>query len=77
MSEPLKRCACIESPLSDTQIIPHAFTITGAVAYSSISRAQLYVLMKDGDLPWSQVRGRRMILRESLDRLFVAKQARR
>lgn len=56
--------------MTDVQITPYAFTVDGAAAYSSISRSQLYILMKSEDLPSVKIRGRRMILRESLDRLF-------
>jgi excisionase family DNA binding protein len=57
--------------VTDAQFIPHAFTVDGAAEYSGISRSQLYVLMKTGELPWTAIRSKRMILRESIERLFA------
>jgi excisionase family DNA binding protein len=54
-----------------TPILPAAFTIAGAVAYTGISRSKLYELMKQGDIASFQVGGRRMILRGALDEFFA------
>lgn len=61
----------LDNVVTDAQITPYAFTVAGAAAYSNISRSQLYVLMKDNELSSVKIRGRRMILRESLDKLFA------
>lgn len=52
------------------QVQPVAFTVQGAVAYSSLSRSRLYMLMRSKTLPSVRVGGRRMILREALDALY-------
>lgn len=50
---------------------PLAFTITGAVSYSGLSRSRLYELIRAGDLPSLTVGGRRMIYRSDLDAFFA------
>ncbi|WP_212743801.1 helix-turn-helix domain-containing protein [Caulobacter sp. 3R27C2-B] len=52
-------------------ILPIALNMTGAVAYSGLSRSRLYELMREGDLPSFQVGGRRMIRRDALDAFFA------
>ena len=49
---------------------PIAFTIPGAVAYSSLPRSRLYRLMQSEELPSLRVGGRRMIRRDALDAFF-------
>ncbi len=49
---------------------PIAFTIPGAVAYSSLPRSRLYDLIKSKELPSFRVGGRRMIRRDALDAFF-------
>ena len=51
--------------------LPAAFTVSDAVKYSGLSRSRLYELMKAGELQSFQVGGRRMILREAVDRFFA------
>jgi len=53
-----------------TQVLPAAFTVAGAVAYTGLSRSKLYELMREGDIASFQVGGRRMILREAIDTFF-------
>ena len=52
-------------------ILPTAFTVAGAVSYSGLSRSRLYELMRDGEIASFHVGGRRMILREAVDRFFA------
>ena len=59
--------------MTDIQITPYAFTVDGAAAYSSISRSQLYILMKAKALPSVKIRGRRMILRADLEAFFAGR----
>jgi len=53
-----------------TPVIPVAFTIPDAGAYSGLSRSRLYRLIQSGDLPSLRVGGRRMIRRDALDAFF-------
>lgn len=52
-------------------LLPAAFTVAGAVIYSGLSRSRLYELIRVGDLASFQVGGRRMILRDAIDKLFA------
>lgn len=52
-------------------ILPAAFTVSGAVSYSGLSRSRLYELMRDGEIASFHVGGRRMILRQTLDQFFA------
>lgn len=52
-------------------ILPVALNMTGAVAYSGLSRSRLYELMRDGALASFHVGSRRMIRRDALDAFFA------
>ncbi len=56
-------------------IQPIAFSVADAVTYSGCSRSRLYELMRSRDIASFQVGGRRMILREAIDR-FISDMAR-
>jgi excisionase family DNA binding protein len=49
-----------------------ALTIDAAVRQSSISRSTLYELMRTGELPYSQLGARRLILVADLQALLAA-----
>ena len=48
-----------------------AFTVGDACRYTSISKTRLYRYMDDGELQFKKLGQRRLILRESLDRLIT------
>jgi excisionase family DNA binding protein len=48
-----------------------AFTIDGAVRYTSIGKSKIYEFMRDGGLPFKQLGRRRLLMREDLDRLIT------
>lgn len=53
---------------------PHeraAFTIAEASSYAGLSRSSLYRLMSSGTLPSARVLGRRLILRDDIDKLLA------
>jgi len=52
-------------------ILPIALNMTGAVAYSGLSRSRIYEMMRAGELASFQVGGRRMIRRDALDAFFA------
>lgn len=56
-------------------IQPIAFSVADAVTYSGLSRSRLYELIRSRDVASFQVGGRRMILREAIDR-FITDMAR-
>ncbi len=63
-----------EKPLPHTIPKPDvhklAFTVDEAAAAISVSRRQIYYLMKSGDLPYSQRGGRRLIRADALKALL-------
>jgi hypothetical protein len=68
--------AITTKPIASTVAIqPIAFSVADAVAYSGLSRSRLYELMKAQEVASFQVGGRRMILREAIDR-FISDMAR-
>ena len=57
---------------ADELLAEGALTVSAAVAHFGIGRTRLYELMTAGDLPYSQVGGRRLIPRVALRRLIAA-----
>ena len=49
---------------------PVAFKIPDAVSYSGLSRSRVYELIQSGALASFRVGGRRLILRETVDRFI-------
>ena len=56
-------------------IQPIALTVMDAVEYSGLSRSRIYELMKASEIKSFRIGGRRMILREAVDR-FISDMAR-
>lgn len=57
--------------LEDRKLIyPVAFKIPDAVSYSGLSRSRVYELIQSGTLASFRVGGRRLILRETVDRFI-------
>ena len=56
--------------MDNTRIQPIAFSVADAVTYSGLSRSRLYELIRSRHVASFQVGGRRMILREAIDRFI-------
>jgi excisionase family DNA binding protein len=54
-----------------------AFTLADAAKYSAISKTQLYRYMDAGLVQFAKIGQRRLVLRESLDRLLTPTEDRR
>jgi len=52
-------------------ILPIAFTVQGAIAYTGLKRTRIYLLLQTGELPSLLIGGRRMIRRRDLDAIFA------
>ena len=67
-----KRGAKMTAEVVDNLLRDGAVTIAAAVSESGIGRSRLYAMMGSGELPYSQVGGRRLIPRVALRRVLAA-----
>lgn len=58
---------------SDTA--PYAMSVRDAAKHAGVGRNTIYNLMSTGELPSSKLLSRRIILREDLEKMILAKRA--